>query len=214
MRVYIHGAGRTGRDAWPNASPDDALFAEFDSALSLDARVDEIAILTLPAAVVIAHSAGAVPSVLAVSRRKMSPRALVLVEPALYDVARGAPAIERHIERMTVARRRADAGDLFGFWEIVRPMMFGAAAERDAWDAEHERASRFAAIDLPWGHGIAARALTGIPTLVVTGAWNDEYEAIGAALADAGATHVALAGYGHRPQDHPHFEDTVRTVLG
>jgi hypothetical protein len=55
------------------------------------------------------------------------------------------------------------------------------------------------------GHGIEAAAITGLPTLVVTGGWNAEYEAIAQALAAAGAEHRVLEGAGHRPQDLPDF---------
>lgn len=206
MRVYVHGSGRAGRDAWPCAPSDDAVFADFDPSLALEGKIDELAAITPLGATVIAHSAGAVPVTLAVAQGRIQASALVLVEPALYDVARGIPAIEHHIEVMTSARQRADAGDLFGFWSIVRPLMFGAPAEATSWNAEREFASRFASIELPWGHDITATMLAGVQTLVITGGWNDEYEAIAAVLMKAGATHVQLLGHEHRPQDHPDFE--------
>jgi hypothetical protein len=52
----------------------------------------------------------------------------------------------------------------------------------------------------------------GVPTLVVTGGWNDEYEAIASRI--VGARHVTLAGHGHRPQDHPDAAGVVRSFLG
>jgi hypothetical protein len=128
---------------------------------------------------------------------------LVLIEPALYDVARGDPAIERHVGAMERARARLAEGDLRDCWEIVRPLMFGSEFDPLAWDAERERAEAFAAVPSPWGHGIEAAAIAGIPTLVVTGGWNAEYEAIAQALAAAGADHRVLEGAGHRPQDLP-----------
>jgi len=43
----------------------------------------------------------------------------------------------------------------------------------------------------------------------VHGAWNAEYEAIAAALAESGAVHVRLPGHKHRPQDHVDFNPLV-----
>lgn len=162
---------------------------------------------------VIAHSAGAIPAVLAVAQDPMSVVALVLVEPALYDIARGTPPIERHIDAMTSARRRADTGDLFGFWSVVRPIMFGGPADPASWASEREVASRLASFELPWGHDVTAHMVARTQTLVITGGWNDEYEAVASALVDAGASHVQLIGNEHRPQDHPDFERTVQEWL-
>jgi hypothetical protein len=54
--------------------------------------------------------------------------------------------------------------------------------------------------------------LVGSRGLVVTGGWNDEYEAIASWI--VGARHVTLAGHGHRPQDHPDAVRVVRAFLG
>jgi hypothetical protein len=48
--------------------------------------------------------------------------------------------------------------------------------------------------------------LEEIPTLVVTGGWNAEYELIAARLVEAvGAEHHVRPGTAHRPQDDPGF---------
>lgn len=177
------------------------------------AKVDALAELTPAGAIMIAHSAGAVPAVLAVANRRISIAHLVLLEPALYDIARGVPAIEQHIGGMTQARAHAAAGDMFAFWSIVRPMMFGGSADREQWRVEREIAERFATIELPWGHGVTASMIADVPTLVITGDWNDEYEAIATALAARGAVHRHLVGNQHRPQDHPGFENLVWEFL-
>ena len=74
------------------------------------------------------------------------------LEPALYDVARGMPAVEQHIDVITHARALADAGDLYGFRREVRPVMFGGTAEQHKWAAEQVLAARFSSVELPWGH--------------------------------------------------------------
>jgi hypothetical protein len=53
-----------------------------------------------------------------------------------------------------------------------------------------------------------------VPTLVVTGDWNDEYEAIAEELTVHGAEHRHLRGFGHRPQDHPDFPALVDEFAG
>ncbi|MBN8424668.1 alpha/beta fold hydrolase [Microbacterium esteraromaticum] len=213
MRVYVHGAGRQGRDAWPSIPDQGSRFASLDFTGPMDANVASLAALSPRNSVVFAHSAGAVPVFLAVQARQIAARALVLVEPALYDVARGVPVIEDHIDAITRARALSRSGDLFGYWSIVRPLMFGGPAERSRWDEERETAARFEAKQPPWGFGVASSAIVGVPTLVITGGWNAEYETIAGVLIEEGATHVQLRGVNHRPQDHSGFADTVERFL-
>lgn len=70
-------------------------------------------------------------------------------------------------------------------------------------------AQYFATVELPWGHGITAEMIPTSGSVVVTGNWNPEYEAIAAALSARGARHIHVTGSAHRPQDHEHFEQTV-----
>lgn len=209
MKVYVHGAGRVGHDAWPLMSHDDALFTELSHEHLFEEKARELAQLTPTRAALIAHSAGAVTAVLAIARFAVAPEAVVLVEPALFDIARGSMAVERHIGAVTDARRYASQGDLLGFWQRFRPMFFGGPADAEAWADEQRTAEKFAAMELPWGHGIDAESMRQVPTLVVTGAWNDEYEEIAAELVRHGASHVQLSGFQHRPQDHPDFAGVV-----
>lgn len=209
MKVYVHGAGRVGHDAWPLMSRGDAVFTELSHALPFEEKARQVAAITPPRSVMVAHSAGAVTAALAIDRFDVAPDAVVLVEPALFDVARGSAAVERHIGLVTDARQHALEGDLFGFWEIMRPLFFGGPALAGAWADEQTTAEKLATMELPWGHGIAAGTFAQVPTLVVTGAWNDEYEEIADELTRHGARHVQLAGFEHRPQDSPDFADLV-----
>jgi hypothetical protein len=213
MRVYVHGAGRTGREAWPFASVDDAIFADLSAASTMEEKVAELHKLVPPESMVIAHSAGAIPVCLAIHQGVIEAEALVLVEPALYDVARGDLAVEHHVGAMTEARALAGAGDLFGYWSIVRPLMFGGPADPATWGADEEFAARFASLTPPWGYPITPETIAGLPALVVTGGWNSEYEAIARALASRGAIHEQLVGEDHRPQDHPDFESVVEQFV-
>lgn len=164
--------------------------------------------------VVVAHSLGAVPAALAYTAGLLTASHVVLLEPALYDIARGDEAIERHIIAMTEARECAETGDLFGYWQIVAPLMFGRTARRESWQADQPVARRFAAMDAPWGYGLEGSVFAPVPTLVVSGNWSDEYEAIAQQLTLAGAAHVQLSGAKHRPQDHPDFESVLAEFTG
>ncbi|CAH0123826.1 hypothetical protein SRABI76_00065 [Microbacterium oxydans] len=211
-RLFIHGAGRRGADAWPGFASGD--FLEFPATSTIDAQVDMlIHEHSARRSIVFAHSIGAVPAVLAAATGRMNIVGLVLVEPALYDISRGSVSIERHIGIVSEARAQASAGDLRGFWRILRPLMFGGRFDAAKWNAERPLAERWASTNPPWGHGVRPSALTGVPTLVVTGGWNDEYEAIAAVLAAHGAEHHVVRGAGHRAQDMAEFGPIVDRFL-
>ena len=206
QRVYLHGGGRTGREAWPTLDASAGAFLAFDKDERLAARVTRLEHeFGDEPIVVFAHSLGGVTAALATQASRLDVRALVLIEPALYDIVRGTACIERHIAIHSEARAQAADGNLPGYWMMVRPVMFGGEFEPERWDEERPLALLWSQAETPWGHGIRADMVTGIPTLVVTGAWNEEYEAIAATLVAGGAEHRVLAGAGHRPQDLPGF---------
>ena len=204
-RLYIHGGGRQGASAWPSQADARGEFLSFGTATI----ADQVRLLEMRPAgtLVFAHSIGGVPAVLAA--HAMRPAGLVLVEPALYDIARGHRSIERHIGIVSEARDQADAGNLRGFWAMLRPLMFGGPFDEARWPEERPLAERWAETNLPWGHGVRESVIDGIPALVVTGGWNDEYEVIASILARRGARHVALPGAQHRPQDVEAFANVV-----
>jgi pimeloyl-ACP methyl ester carboxylesterase len=212
--VFIHGAGRSGQDAWPRSDGTNADFVSFEPGSTIPEQVATlIAAYSATRVLLHAHSLGAVPAVLAAASDRVDVAGLVLVEPALYDIARGEAPIERHIATVTEARAQAEIGDLQGFWAIFRPLMFDAPFAADRWDAERATAQRWAASNVPWGHAVRVHMMTGIPTLVVTGGWNDEYEIIARKLTRYGARHVVLDGAGHRPQDLPGFSPAVHAFM-
>lgn len=214
VRYYVHGAGRSGHEAWPHQAATGGVFADHSSA---DRMVDRARLVAEQCpddvALVVSHSLGAVAVALAQAAGTLPAAPHVLVEPALYDVARGEGAVESHVAPMDAARARAAGGDLYGFWETFAPMMLRRAATRDAWPEDRSAAERFAAMEPPWGHDVDASVFAGVPTLVVTGGWNDEYEAIAGRLQGAGARHVVLPGARHRPHDLPEFEGVVGEFL-
>lgn len=214
MKYYVHGAGRAGRQAWPDVNAQGAVFADHSAQKAMPDKAAAVAEQApRQPSILVAHSLGAVAAADALQRHGMRASHLILLEPALYDVARTDAAIRRHVAAMTEARERAASGDLFGYWEIVSPMMFKRPAAIERWDEDRPLAERFSEQEPPWGHDIAADELVSIPTLVITGNWNNEYEAIAARLAHAGAEHVHMGGFNHRPQDHPDFNSAVEVFV-
>ena len=207
-RLFIHGANRRGADAWPGISEINSEFLGIEPLASIAEQTAAVRELCGDRRLTLfAHSIGAVPAVLAA--RSLERVSLVLVEPALYDIARGDVALERHIGAVTEARAQADAGNLRGFWAILRPLMFGGPFAEERWAAEREVAARWSTTNLPWGHGMRPDMLAGVTTMVVTGGWNEEYEVIARRLSAHGTVHRVLAGAAHRPQDLPGFPALV-----
>jgi hypothetical protein len=207
-RVLLHSSQRAVERAWPSLSGASHRAAVMPVEASVAEQTTLVeAALDTGGAIVFAHSLLAVPAALASTTRRVA--GLVLVEPALYDLARGTESIERHIGIVTDARDLAASGDLAGFWAMLRPLMFGGSFDPGRWPAEQPVAAFWAARDVPWGHGVRTRMIDGVPTLVVTGGWNDEYESIAEILSVGGAHHVVLTGAQHRPQDLPGFAPAV-----
>lgn len=112
-------------------------------------------------AVVMAHSLGANVVALALRNRGLYASRLIFAEPALYDIARGDTVIEACIAPMEQARAKAAAGDLFGYWQIVKPIMFGGPAVAEEWSEEEAFATEFSAHAEPWGAGHSPRLHRG-----------------------------------------------------
>ncbi|MGP5165238.1 alpha/beta hydrolase [Arthrobacter rhombi] len=210
MRIYVPGANRTGRAAWPHSTDEEGLYVSFPMESPVEARAATVGNLTTAEPVtVIAHSLGAIPALLAMAAGHLQPARLVLLEPALFDIVRGVPAVEEHIAVMTRARQKAADGDLFGYWALVKPFMFGGRALVEDWQQDEPHARRFSTQPAPWGHNITPDLIATLPTLVLTGGWNEQYEAIAAVLTRHGADHRILPGSGHRAQDAPEFEALI-----
>lgn len=159
--------------------------------------------------VVVAASFGAV--IAARAAEIAAPRGLVLAEPALYALARGGPAVEALIERMDpIYRRELPTAE---FWVQAMTALTGVTVAEPSDAAALEAAQRFRNLEAPWHHAVEKSFPADIPTVVVTGAWNLEYEEIAAALAANGARHVQLPGFDHRVADHPGFNDVIRSLM-
>ena len=150
----------------------------------------------------VAHSYGGLVAILAAGLAPKRIRSLTLFEPAAYSLARGRPGVEALIERMTPV---VDQAPLLGaveyqnlFLTALTGSLPGPLNGSDILAAERDRL-----LLAPWVFELPEDVLSAVPTLVVTGDWNEEYEEIAEAMEKAGARHAQLVGYGHRVQDHP-----------
>ena len=118
--VFVHGAGRGGKDAWPAQQglidETAATWLDWpdasggDMSAPRDLMTDQVE--TLLAHVdepidVVAHSHGAVAALLAAQRTEALVQNLVLFEPACFSLARGQVAVEAHIDVMDPVLSRA-----------------------------------------------------------------------------------------------------------
>ena len=145
---------------------------------------------------------------LALQQRPDLVAALVLAEPATFDLARGEAAVEEHIEAMRPAALAAfDPAVLDREWSDL----FAAGFGREPLDDEQLAvlAPRMRPLPPPWSTGIdPSRGLPG-RCLVVTGGARPLFEQTAEALVRLGASHLVLPGAGHRVQDDPAFDAAV-----
>lgn len=207
--VFIHGSGRSGAANWPHQRERfaDAVFLtmpgygdEDPAPTNMDAWLERV--LSVEGDLdLVAHSYGGVAAILAAGQAPERIRSLTLFEPAAYSLGRGRPHVEAMIERMTPV---VDQAPFLGAAEYQDRFLTALTGSRprpavsDTLAAERDRL-----LAPPWSFELPVAAVSVVPTLVVTGNWNAEYEEIAQAIEEAGARHTRLVGYGHRVQDHP-----------
>lgn len=209
--VFIHGSGRVGAANWPNQVErfGDAVFltmpgygGESPAATNMDEWVNRV--LELDGDVdLVAHSYGGLPAIFAAAQAPERVRSVTLFEPAAYSYARGRPNTEAMIDRMVpiVVQATTMTAVDYHLSFISALTGFRPAMPKDA--SELLAAERNRLLAAPWSFDLPTDVLSVMPTLVITGAWNEEYEEIGQTMADVGARHIHLDGFRHRVQDHP-----------
>lgn len=161
--------------------------------------------------VLVGWSLGGLVATLAAGIEPM--RALVLIEPALFSLTRGRRATEALVARMQPVYDDGSISDAdFGacFMRALTGRSVPAARTRE----ELRDSRRLRLHGGPWVHAVDREALRATPMLVLTGAWNDEYEEVADELVTLGATHEVLAGHGHRVADHPDTTDRILDFAG
>ena len=219
--IFVHGSGRAGVQAWPlQADWPEATFlvrpgfGERDAPqpTDIDAESQLVNNACGEGADVIAHSYGAIAAIAAASRADTAVRSLVLCEPAAFSLGRGGPAVEAHIAAIDTVLR---AGLAPAEFQVAFLTALGVVGAELPSTPEALTAAERAALQLPpWDVDLDPAVFARIPTLVVTGNWNPEYEEIAEALVDLGANHEQLEGHGHRPQDADGFRELVARWRG
>ena len=209
--LFIHGAGRAGRAAWPaqHAVERDRPCLWLPRVAPGDPPGRTLAfaaeLLDRPAHVV-GHSYGGVIALGLAERRPDLVRSLVLVEPAALRLALGSPRTHEHVEALApvFARAHDSATDDTEFSRL-----FGEASGIPAPDVPPEvltaMTRQLRATVPPWTLPVDPTVVARTPTLVVTGSTDTMYAEVADVLQAHGADRVLLDGTGHRPHDDERF---------
>lgn len=217
LAVFVHGAGAAGSAAWPRQRDDVRFdgsvfltrpgFGDGEAPRATDWIAERDAVLHAvgPGAHVVAFSYGGLAALLAAAEHPGRIRSLCLIEPPAFSAARGEPAVEAHIAAIGPVMARRDELDSADFVVALLAALGVGDVPRPRTHQELLAAERWRLTAPPWEAPIPTTAVSVVPTLVLTGGWNAEYDATAEALARAGASRTAIAGAGHRVQDHPAF---------
>lgn len=221
--VFVHGAGRSGADAWPaqRSQPDlgDLVFVvRFGFAKEEDGQptdFDEDRRRVVEAmgdgAHLVAHSYGAVAALMAASSAPDRVRSVVLLEPACFSLARGGAAVEAHISAMSAALSDKTLSDEELFAAFLRSV--GAEPPPGPLQgAALDSARRLRLQRGPWEADLDPAVIGMVPTLVVTSGDSELSEATAEVLESLGADRFVLPGTGHRPQDDPSANAVMRRL--
>lgn len=216
--VFVHGSGRAGKDAWPHqASWDNSIFLtrpgygpdEIPIETDFDTESRKVNESARHGANVIAHSFGAVAVIIAASHPDTAIKSMVLIEPAAFSLSRGTPAVEAHIAAVGPVFENASNMTPADFMVAFLKSLGVPNVEVPTSDDDLTQARRNQLLRPPWEAQLDSSIFSRIPTLVLSGRWNAEYEEVADALEAAGARHEYIEGYGHRIQDSPDFEALV-----
>jgi pimeloyl-ACP methyl ester carboxylesterase len=165
----------------------------------------------------VGHSYGGVISLLAAARRPDAVRSLTVLEPPATRVAAGHPAADRFAREGEAWWRDGPREDpeafLRGFLDYVGsayepPSPLPPAIEQGARTLIVERG--------PWEADVPLDVLAAaaFPTLVVSGAHHEAFDAICDVLEERlGAERIVLPGAGHNPQRVPGFNEALQEFL-
>jgi pimeloyl-ACP methyl ester carboxylesterase len=219
--VFVHGAGRSGADAWPaqRSEPDlgDLVFlvrfgfgdGEDGQPTDFDDDRRRVVDALADGAHLVAHSYGAVAALMAAGSAPDRVRSVVLFEPACFSLARGRAAVEAHISEMSAALSDSTLTDEEFLSAFVRSVG-GEPPPGPLSGAALDSARRLRVQRGPWEADLDRAVISAVPTLVVTSGESDLSEATAAALEGLGADRVVMPGTGHRPQDDPSANAVMR----
>lgn len=209
--LFVHGAGKAGRAAWPAqhglereracvwlprvaaGDPPDRMVALASSLLDRPAHV-------------VAHSYGGLTALRLAEQHPDLVRSLTLVEPAALALSLNALHTRTHVDAMRPVFARA-ADDATDDREFSR--LFAEAVGRPAPDVTDEvltaLVGQLRATLPPWSVPVDATVVARTPTLVFLGSLDTMYGEVSEALVVRGADRAVLEGTGHRPHDDERF---------
>jgi pimeloyl-ACP methyl ester carboxylesterase len=212
--VLVHGSLTTSQQAWSKQAalaerwtlvvPDRRGYEPNPVADRSDFEVDanDLAPLLGAGAHLVGHSYGAVGAIFAAARRPDAVHSLTVIETPALSLVRGHSAVERQIAQHAGWRQELDDPRDFylAFMEQLGaptdalPAALPEAMERQVRLLMGER--------VPWEASLPLDTLreSPFPKLVVSGGWDEVFEAASDALADQlglGAERVVIPGRGH-----------------
>lgn len=214
--VLVHGSGSPGWATWQAQQPlADAfrLIVPHRSGyppnprldrIDFEIQADEIAELLEPGVHLVGHSYGGVVSLLAAARVPERVASLTVIEPPAFGVARGNPAVETLIERLTSLFANAASSDPRAFLLDFLPAVGFRFVPPDPLPPEIEMSTRAGMVERPpWEAEIPFQALTaaGFLVLVVSGAHHPAFDAVCDVLEQRlGTERAIIPGGGHSVQ--------------
>lgn len=213
--VYVYGRGRSGPRAWPleaeREDPNDVFLERICQADQPERDADRVIDALGGRGHVVAHSYGTVTAMLAAQRRPELLRSLVLIQPAVFDMARGGRLVEKHISILAPVFAVADDPTVSGR-EFLDRFATGLGQDSPVLDDEtcESVATRMRLTPAPWEISLRADTPGLVPTLAITGDQWPIYSEVAQALVAKGAEHLVLPGVGHRPQDGEECAAAIR----
>jgi pimeloyl-ACP methyl ester carboxylesterase len=222
--VLVHGSVTGGRQTWSAQRRD--LGERFDLVVlerpgfppnppveRVDFELDAVVVADAlgRGAHLAGHSYGGVVSLLAAARRPDAVRSLALLEAPATGVALHVPAVAEFARGGAEWWREGPRDDPEAFLRGFLRSVGSSFDPPSPLSPELEQAARILVAERgPWEAEIPLDALAAapFPTLVVSGAHHEAFDAIADVLVERlGAERLVLPGYGHNPQRHPAFNE-------
>jgi len=158
---------------------------------------------------ILGHSYGGITASLAADKAGPRIKSLTLFEPACMAISTDRPATKALLADMIPALDQALREGISDA-ELAIRMFDIKGQEADPDDPNLAQVgANFRAWGPMWTHPVDVSVYGRVPTLVVTGGWDVHFDEYADVIAGAGARHVVLTGFGHRPQDHPGANDLI-----
>jgi pimeloyl-ACP methyl ester carboxylesterase len=227
--VLVHGSGAIGgarswseqlvlADRYRLVIPDRRGYGRSPTgAPSFERDAVDVAELLGEGAHLVGQSYGGVASLLAAARRPAAVRTLVVCEPPAFSIARGIPAVDAIVERLSAVYEAAPSLTPEEFDGRFRAALGFPTEQVDRLDPDVRRVVGAMMRERPpWLASLptARLARMSCPKLVVSGDWSEAFHAVCDAIANAiGAEHHVMVGFGsHGLPWAPGFNGVLQRV--